>query len=100
MEFLIKLIFFGLFLFNSIFGIFLFLNFMTNAGNPSKKLSETLIFLIAGCVSFAGLYLAWKMGYVTGSYGTGSVILVGTFIAAVISVMAGLLFFNGPINWQ
>lgn len=100
MEFLTKLLFFGLFIFNLIFGILLFLNFMTNAGNPAKKLSETLIFLIGGCISFAGLYLAWEMGYVTGSYGTGSAILAGTFIAAVISVMVGLFFFNGPIHWQ
>jgi hypothetical protein len=100
MEFLTKMVFFGLLIFNSIFGIFLFLNFMNNAGNPSKKLSETLIFLIAGCISIAGVYMAYKMGYATGSYGTGSAILFGTFITAVMCVMIGLLCFNGPINWQ
>lgn len=100
MEFFSKTLFFALFGISILLTLFLVFSFFDLLIDPYKKTSEAIIMLIGGCIIGAGLYIAYQQGYAPMSYGKGSVILVGAFLIALVSILVGLLFFNGPFRWQ
>lgn len=100
MEALSKLIYYVLFGINILLVLFTIVNFFSLSSDPSKKLSEAIIFLVSSIAIVAGLYLAYRFGYSNESYVKGCLILLGNFISGGMIIFVGLLFFNGPIHWQ
>jgi hypothetical protein len=98
--FLFKAAFFIIFGINSLlvlFGVFTFVDLLLD---PYKKLSEAIILLTGGIIIGIGLYLAFRYGYATADFAKGVLILVGAFVVALVWIIIGLLFFNGPLHWQ
>lgn len=100
MEALSKLIYYVLFGINILLVLFTIVNFFSLSSDPSKKLSEALIFLVSSIAIVTGLYLAYRFGYSNESYVKGCLILLGNFISGGMIIFVGLLFFNGPVHWQ
>jgi uncharacterized protein YjeT (DUF2065 family) len=100
MEFLSKVCFFALFGISILLSIFLLMGFFDLLVDPYKKTSEAIIMLIGGCLLGVGLYIAYQYGYVPVNYVRGCIILIIAFITALLSVLIGLFFFNGPLHWQ
>lgn len=100
MEFLTKTVFFVLFGLTVLLVIFFIASSMSDLMSPTRKASEALIMFIGGCVVGAGLFMAYQQGYVQQHFVRGSIILVIAFLVAVICVLIGLFFFNGPVHWQ
>jgi len=95
-----KAVFFILFGINSLLVIFSLFTFYDLLVDPYKKLSEALILLIGGVIIAVGLFLAYQYGYSSADFMKGVIILIGAFVVALIWVIIGLLFFNGPLHWQ
>ena len=100
MAVLSKAAFFILFGINSLFVIFSILSFFNLLLDPYKKLSEALIFLSGGVIIAIGLFLAYQYGYTSADFLKGVIILVSAMAVALIWIIIGLFFFNGPLHWQ
>jgi hypothetical protein len=100
MMFVSKAAFFILFGINSLLVLFSFFSFINLLLDPYKKLSEGIILLLGGIIVGIGLYLAFRYGYATTDFTKGVVILVSAFVIALVWIIIGLLFFNGPLHWQ
>ena len=95
-----KAVFFILFGINSLLVIFSLFTFYDLLVDPYKKLSEALILLIGGVIIGVGLFFAYQYGYSSADFLKGSIILIAAFVIALVWIIIGLLFFNGPIHWQ
>jgi hypothetical protein len=100
MELLYKPVFFVLFGINSLFLLFCIFNFFDCVSDPYKKLSEAIIFLLSGITISIGLFFAYQYGYTAAEFLKGVFILIAGFVFALVWIIVGLLFFNGPIHWQ
>mgnify|MGYP001218850833 CR=1 FL=1 len=100
MDFLLITLFYLLFGISILLTLFLVFSFFDLMLDPYKKTSEAIIMLVGGCLLGIGLYVAYQQGYVPVNFLRGSVILVLAFIIALISILVGLIFFNGPLHWQ
>lgn len=100
MEFLLKALFFVLYGISILLTLFLIFSFFDLLMDPYKKSSEAIIMLIGGCILICGLYLAYQQGYIPINYIRGCIILIIAFGAALVSILVGLFFFNGPLHWQ
>jgi hypothetical protein len=63
--------------------------------HPFKKNSEATILLMGSFIVIAGMYYGVRSGYMTQSISKGFFILTGSWIAAVLAIAIGLVFFNG-----
>jgi|JI7StandDraft_1071085.scaffolds.fasta_scaffold00071_14 uncharacterized protein YjeT (DUF2065 family) len=95
-----KAVFFILFGINSLLVIFSLFTFYDLLVDPYKKLSEALILLIGGVIIGVGLFFAYQYGYSSADFLKGCIILIAAFVIALVWIIIGLLFFNGPIHWQ
>ena len=95
-----KAVFFILFGINSLLVIFSLFTFYDLLVDPYKKLSEALILLSGGVIIAVGLFFAYQYGYSSDDFLKGSIILIAAFVIALVWIIIGLLFFNGPIHWQ
>ena len=100
MEFLSKVLFFIMFGISILLTLYLVLGFVDILIDPYKKASEAIIMLIGGCILGVGLYIAYQNGYVPVNYGRGCIILIIAFFTALLTILIGLFFFNGPLHWQ
>lgn len=80
--------------------MFYLANFFNLASDPSKKASETFIFFGASCIVSAGMVVAYKYGFALSNIWTAVCILLASWVLALVWIVVGLLFFNGPIHWQ
>ena len=95
-----KAAFFVLFGINILLVLFSVFSFIDLLLDPYKKLSEALILLCGGVIIAVGLFLAYQYGYLPADFMKGVIILIGAFVVALVWIIVGLLFFNGPIHWQ
>lgn len=95
-----KAVFFILFGINSLLVLFSLFSFFNLLLDPYKKLSEGLILLSGGIIIAVGLFLAYQYGYSSADFMKGLIILVAAFVIALVWVVIGLFFFNGPLHWQ
>jgi hypothetical protein len=95
-----KSVFFILFGINSLLILFSLFTFFDLLVDPYKKISEALILLIGGVIIAVGLFLAYQYGYSSADFMKGVIILIASFVVALVWVIIGLLFFNGPLYWQ
>lgn len=95
-----KAVFFILFGINSLLVIFSLFTFYDLLVDPYKKLSEALILLIGGVIIGVGLFFAYQYCYSSADFLKGCIILIAAFVIALVWIIIGLLFFNGPIHWQ
>ena len=95
-----KAVFFILFGINSLLVLFSLFSFFNLLLDPYKKLSEALILLSGGIIIAVGLFLAYQYGYSSADFMKGIIILIAAFAAALVWIVIGLLFFNGPLHWQ
>lgn len=95
-----KAVFFILFGINSLLVIFSLFTFYDLLVDPYKKLSEALILLSGGVIIAVGLFFAYQYGYSSADFLKGCIILIAAFVIALVWIIIGLLFFNGPIHWQ
>ena len=95
-----KAVFFILFGINSLLVLFSLFSFFNLLFDPYKKLSEGLILLSGGIIIAVGLFLAYQYGYSSSDFMKGVIILVSSFVIALVWIVIGLFFFNGPLHWQ
>lgn len=95
-----KAVFFILFGINSLLVLFSLFSFFNLLLDPYKKLSEGLILLSGGIIIAVGLFLAYQYGYSSADFMKGIIILIAAFAVALVWIVIGLLFFNGPLHWQ
>lgn len=100
MAILFKAVFFILFGVNSLLVLFSIFSFFDLLLDPAKKNSEAYILLSGGVIIAVGLFLAFQYGYITPEYLKAVIILVSTLVVALIWIIIGLFFFNGPLHWQ
>lgn len=100
MAVLSKAAFFILFGINSLLVLFSLFSFFNLLLDPYKKMSEALILLSGGVIVAVGLFLAYQYGYSSSDFIKGVIFLVAAFVIALVWVIIGLLFFNGPLHWQ
>jgi len=100
MAVLSKTAFFILFGINSLLVLFSLFSFFNLLLDPYKKMSEALILLSGGVIVAVGLFLAYQYGYSSSDFIKGVIFLVAAFVIALVWVIIGLLFFNGPLHWQ
>jgi len=100
MEFLYKPVLFVLFGINILFMLFCILNFFDCVFDPYKKLSEAIIILLGAIIVSIGLFFAYQYGYSAAEFLKGVLILIAGFVFALVWIIVGLLFFNGPLHWQ
>ncbi len=100
MAVLSKAAFFILFGINSLLVLFSLFSFFNLLLDPYKKMSEALILLSGGVIVAVGLFLAYQYGYSSSDFIKGVICLVAAFVIALVWVIIGLLFFNGPLHWQ
>lgn len=100
MAVLSKAAFFILFGINSLIVLFSIFSFFNLLLDPYKKMSEALILLSGGVIVAVGLFLAYQYGYSSSDFIKGVIFLVAAFVIALVWVIIGLLFFNGPLHWQ
>ncbi len=100
MAVLSKAAFFLLFGINSLIVLFSIFSFFNLLLDPYKKMSEALILLSGGVIVAVGLFLAYQYGYSSSDFIKGVIFLVAAFVIALVWVIIGLLFFNGPLHWQ
>jgi hypothetical protein len=100
MEFLSKVLFFALFGISILLTTYLVTMFFSVLLDPYKKSSEAIIIILGACFLGIGLYFAFQHGYLTANYLRGCFFLISAFVAALIVLVVGYLFFNGPIHWQ
>ncbi len=98
--FLSKAVFFILFGINSLLVLFSVFSFIDLLLDPYKKMSEALILFIGGVIIAMGLFFAYQYGYASADFLKGVIILAGAFVVALVWILIGLLFFNGPLHWQ
>jgi hypothetical protein len=98
--FLSKAVFFILFGINSLLVLFSVFSFIDLLLDPYKKMSEALILFIGGVIIAVGLFFAYQYGYASTDFLKGVIILAGAFVVALVWILIGLLFFNGPLHWQ
>jgi hypothetical protein len=98
--FLSKAAFFILFGINSLLVLFSVFSFIDLLLDPYKKMSEVLILFIGGVIIAVGLFFAYQYGYASADFLKGVIILAGAFVVALVWILIGLLFFNGPLHWQ
>ena len=95
-----KAVFFILFGINSLLVLFSLFSFFNLLLDPYKKLSVALILLSGGIIIAVGLFLAYQYGYFSSDFMKGVLILVSSFVIALVWIVIGLFFFNGPLHWQ
>ncbi|MBP6569499.1 MAG: hypothetical protein KA270_20155 [Saprospiraceae bacterium] len=95
-----KAVFFILFGINSLLVLFSLFSFFNLLLDPYKKLSEGLILLSGGIIIAVGLFLAYQYGYSSADFMKGIIILIAAFAVALVWIVIGLFFFNGPLHWQ
>jgi hypothetical protein len=100
MAFIMKVLFFALYGISVLLSIYLILGFFNLLVDPYKKSSEAIIMLIGGCVLVVGLYISYQYGFIPVNYIRGCIILTVAFFTALLSILIGLFFFNGPMHWQ
>lgn len=100
MAVLSKAAFFILFGINTLLVLFSIFSFFDLLFDPYKKMSEALILLSGGVIIAVGLYFAYQYGYSSADFLKGCIILIAAFVIALVWIIIGLLFFNGPIHWQ
>ncbi|MBK9256702.1 MAG: hypothetical protein IPM42_14535 [Saprospiraceae bacterium] len=100
MAVLSKAAFFILFGINILLVLFSVFSFFDILLDPYKKLSEALILLSGGIIIAVGLFLAYHYGYTSGDFLKGVLIIIAAFVVALVWIIVGLVFFNGPLRWQ
>ena len=95
-----KAVFFILFGINSLLVLFSLFSFFNLLLDPYKKLSEGLILLSGGIIIAVGLFLAYQYDYSSSDFMKGIIILIAAFAVALVWIVIGLFFFNGPLHWQ
>ncbi len=93
-----KAVFFILFGINSLLVLFSLFSFFNLLLDPYKKLSEGLILLSGGIIIAVGLFLAYQYGYSSADFMKGIIILIAAFAVALVWIVIGLFFFNGPLH--
>ena len=64
--------------------------------HPFKKNSESIILLSGGIILSIGMYFSVRFGYKLDSLSSGLFWLFGTWLATMLFITIGLIFFNGP----
>jgi len=100
MEFLVKMLFYVLYGLTCLLCLFFFLSALNVLFDAYGKKSEVLIMSLAGIVVAIGLYISYQLIKDTDRYLYCSGLLGITWIVAIVFVLIGLFFFNGPLHWQ
>jgi hypothetical protein len=67
---------------------------------PYSKVSEIVIIAIGIIIVFIFLYFAHKQGFKIENYRKGIILFGVSWLISVLTIIIGLLFFNGPLHWQ
>lgn len=95
-----KFVYYFCLIINSLLTAFFIFNAVYTTTVPYKKGSEVVILLISGLITGLGIYIGIKYGYSQGFIWRAIGVIVASFLISIIWTFVGLLFFNGPINWQ
>ncbi|MBL0357169.1 MAG: hypothetical protein IPP72_09905 [Chitinophagaceae bacterium] len=96
-----KLVFYALAVISSL--LVLYLLFITSDNLqklPYTKKSEIIIFIIALLIMAAGTIIGIRQVNYYSKYATTNIIFIVSISIAFITILIGLLFFNGPIKWN
>jgi hypothetical protein len=97
-----KYIFYVLYIFNALSLLFyvgtLYSNLTSRKEFAGKN--ETLIFSLAIIIIALGLYLAHNKAFCHKNFTIANIAFVVSWVVALIIIIIGLLFFNGPIRWN
>lgn len=97
-----KLIFYLLYIFNSLTMLFyvatIFFNLTTY--KAFNRNTENIVFALATLVLAIGIYIAHNKAYNHQNFTFANITFVVSWISALLVILIGLLFFNGPIHWQ
>jgi hypothetical protein len=100
MEFLFKTAFFVMFGLTCLILLYLLMMTVNGAVDPYGKKSEVIIMFIAAAMLGVGLYFAYGSTKNSDQFLLACGILALTWFCALIVVLIGLFFFNGPIRWN
>ncbi len=100
MEFLSKTAFYVLYGMSGLAMLFFFASSAKLLLDRYGKTSEAIIMALGGIVFGTGLYFTYHLLQDSERYLHGFGALVITWVVAILVVLIGLLFFNGPLHWQ
>lgn len=96
-----KLIFYILATISSLFALFLLFITSDNLQKlPYIKKAEVIIFIIALLVMVAGTIIGVRKVNFYSNYTAANLIFIISIFVAILTILIGLLFFNGPVKWN
>lgn len=96
-----KLIFYILAIISSLFALFLLFVTSDNLQKlPYIKKAEVIIFITGLLFMAAGITIGIRQATLYSKYATANFIFIISIFITLITILIGLLFFNGPVKWN
>lgn len=96
-----KLVFYVLATICVLFDVFLLFITSDNLQKlPYIKKAEIIIFIIAFLIMSAGTMIGFRQANYHSKYAMAITIFIISIVITIITILIGLLFFNGPVKWN
>lgn len=100
MDFIVKMVFYILYGLSCLLCMFFFFSAINELFYAYGKKSESIIMSLAGLIVATGLYFSYQIIKNSDRYLYCSGLLGICWLIAIVVVIIGLFFFNGPLHWQ